>query len=41
MLEVSVSSSNWALTPFLVQGVCAQFQPPALSVAFAFAGSYA
>ena len=39
VLEVSVSSSNSALTPFFVQGVCAQSQPPALSAALALAGS--
>ena len=38
-LELSVSSSNWAFTPFFVHGVCEQSQPPAFSSAFALAGS--
>ncbi len=38
-LSESVSSSNSALTPFFVHGVFAQFQPPALRIARAFAGS--
>ena len=39
VLVASVSSSNSALTPFLMQGVREQFQPPSFNVLRALAGS--